>query len=73
MILNLSSELITLLTGDEHIVVPFAQVEEHLTEKIIELYMIHRPANLYVINGPGSFTNLRVGSLVANLLSSLSK
>lgn len=73
MILNLSSERITLITTDQYIVIPFAQVEEHLTQQVIELYMTYRPTVLYVINGPGSFTNLRVWALVANLLSTLSK
>ncbi len=73
MILNLWAERIVLVVEDQHIILPFEQVEEHLTEQIVSLYMEYRPPVLYVINGPGSFTNLRVGALVANLLLSLSR
>lgn len=73
MILNLWAERIILIIGDQQIVLPFEQVEEHLTQQVVDLYMEHRPSTLYVINWPGSFTNLRVGTLVANLMWSLSK
>ncbi|AKH32684.1 hypothetical protein XF24_00343 [candidate division SR1 bacterium Aalborg_AAW-1] len=73
MILNLGAERIILIVGDQQIILPFEQVEEHLTQQVVELYMEYRPTALYVINGPGSFTNLRVGALIANLMGSLSK
>lgn len=73
MILNLWAERIVLIIWNQQIILPFEQVEEHLTTTIIELYREYRPNTLYVINGPGSFTNLRVWALVANLLWSLSK
>ena len=73
MILNLWAERIILIVGEQQIILPFEQVEEHLTQQVVELYMEYRPTALYVINWPGSFTNLRVGALIANLMWSLSK
>ena len=73
MIINLWAERIILIVGDQQIILPFEQVEEHLTQQVVDLYMEHRPSTLYIINWPGSFTNLRVGALVANLMWSLSK
>lgn len=73
MILHLWSDRIVLIASEETIVFPFEHVEEHLTKTIIEWYRKYLPPVLYVINGPWSFTNLRVGALVANLMGTLSK
>lgn len=73
MILNLGAELITLSTPTSYDAFPFHSVEEHLTAKLINLYQQDPFDSLYVINGPWSFTNLRVGSLIATMLHSLSK
>lgn len=72
MIINLWSERIVLIDSEGEYQVPFEQVEEHLTKMVIERYMHSRPETIYVIAGPGSFTNVRVGALVANLLVSVS-
>lgn len=61
------------MVGDQQQVLPFEQVEEHLTKRIVELYIAHQPRHLFVVNGPASFTNLRVGALVANLLVRLAQ
>lgn len=73
MIINLGAERIILTTPHQSIIIPFEQVEEHLTKQVIEYYQTHLPTRIYVVNGPGSFTNLRVGALVVNLLLEVTK
>lgn len=73
MLLNLWSELIMLTTKEDTIVFPFENIEEKLTKHLVDYYHHHNPKVLYVINGPGSFTNLRVWTLVANLMYELSE
>ncbi len=72
MLLHLGTEYIVIMVGDQTLTMPFEQVEEHLTQTMIDLYRTHLPKDIYVINGPGSFTNLRVGALVVNMLAMLS-
>lgn len=73
MFINLSTEYIILSIGSDEIIIPYENVEEHLTKTVVSLYRLHTPAMISVLNGPGSFTNLRVGALVANMVRVLSK
>lgn len=73
MFVSLAAEYITIFLQNEKIVIPFHSVEEDLTNTLIGLYQQHRPLTIYVLNGPWSFTNLRVGVLVVNMILLLSK
>lgn len=73
MFINLATEYIILSLGSDEIIIPYENVEEHLTREVIHLYRTSLPSTIFVLNGPGSFTNLRVGALVANMVRMLSK
>ncbi|MDP2669722.1 MAG: hypothetical protein Q8O99_01580 [bacterium] len=47
-------------------------MERTFAKEIIPLVEGHTPASLLVLNGPGSFTTLRIGCLAVNLLKQYS-
>ena len=63
MLINLWSPDITFITSDGCSLIPFSNVEKIFSQKLINYYKQHTSENIYVIVGPGSFTNLRVGIL----------
>lgn len=68
MLLNLSSDNIYILVWDRRIDLSRGQLERNISQTIIDIYNQYKPQNIYIINWPGSFTNLRLGCLAINLL-----
>lgn len=68
MFINISTENIILYDTDNSYLIPFRDVEQELTKICINSYKKYLPDTIYVLNGPWSFTNLRVWSLVVNIL-----
>jgi hypothetical protein len=73
MFINIATENIILYDRENSYVIPFRDVEQELTRICINSYKTYLPGSIYVLNGPWSFTNLRVWSLVINILLLLSQ
>lgn len=71
MFINLSWDNIYILTTDDKTVLSRGSLERHISQTIIDLYQKYKPQNIYILNWPGSFTNLRLGCLAINLLNYL--
>ncbi len=71
MFINLSSDNIYIIINNEKIVLWRGKLEREISQIIIDLYHTYLPIDIYIINGPGSFTNLRLWCLAINLLSYL--
>jgi len=72
MLVNISSDSVGISYDGEYISVPRGGLEIELPQIIIMLYHQKKlDKDIYVVNGPGSFTNLRIGCLVLNMLKSL--
>lgn len=72
MFINLATENIMLYDNSGTSILPFHDVEVALSDACISSYRSYLPDVIYVLNGPGSFTNLRVGALIVNTLLLLS-
>ena len=72
-VVDISSDMIRLFVEGK--VETFARngVETVFGPRIVALYREHPTDQILVLNGPGGFTNLRVGSLALNLLNALNK
>lgn len=69
MIINISSDNIYIHDGVEMLCVPRWGLEIQLPQIMYHLHAQGRIGKeIFVINGPGSFTNLRIGCLVLNML-----
>lgn len=73
MFINIATENIILYDRENSYVIPFRDVEQELTRICINSYKTYLPESIYVLNWPWSFTNLRVWSLVINILLLLSQ
>lgn len=73
MFINIATENIILYDRENSYIIPFRDVEQELTRICINSYKKYLPDSIYVLNGPWSFTNLRVWSLVINILLLLSQ
>lgn len=70
--MNISSDSIIIDTWDKYrIVLPRDFVEKLLWWELIKLYRERWFDNVVVLNWPGGFTNLRVGTLCLNILNTL--
>ena len=70
--MNISSDSVLTDTWDNYrISIPRDFVEELLWKELINLYREKWFDNVVVLNWPGGFTNLRVGTLCLNLLNTL--
>ena len=49
----------------------YGQVQQEFPQLLIKTYQTFKPQQILVINGPWSFTNLRLGALTINLLKRL--
>ncbi len=73
MFINIATENIILCDRENSYTIPFRDVEQELTKVCISSYKKYLPDTIYVLNGPWSFTNLRVWCLVVNILLLLSQ
>lgn len=72
MLINISSNNVTISFAGELREIQRGGLEIELPKVLKELYdWGHIDDTIYVINGPGSFTNLRVGCLCLNMLKEL--
>ena len=70
--INISSDYVLIDTWDNYrITIPRDRVEELLWKELVELYREKWFDNVVVLNWPGWFTNLRVGTLCLNILNTL--
>lgn len=70
--MNISIDSVLIDTGDNYIIsIPRDHVEELLWKELIQLYRERWFDNVVVLNWPGWFTNLRVGTLCLNILNAL--
>ena len=70
--MNISIDSVTTYTWDKYwIIIPRDHVERLLWWELIKLYRERWFENVIVLNWPGGFTNLRVGTLCLNLLNTL--
>ena len=70
--MNISSDSVLTDTWDNYrIVIPRDHVERLLWWELINLYREKWFENVVVLNWPGGFTNLRVGTLCLNILNTL--
>ncbi len=70
--MNISLDSIIIDTWDKYrIVLPRDYVEKSLWKELVELHKKIWFQNVIVLNWPGGFTNLRVGTLCLNILNTL--
>ena len=70
--INISIDSVTTDTWDNYrIIIPRDHVERLLWAELVNLYRERWFKNIIVLNWPGGFTNLRVGTLCLNLLNTL--
>ena len=70
--MNISIDSVITYTWDKYwIIIPRDHVEELLWKELINLYREKWFDNVVVLNWPGGFTNLRVGTLCLNILNTL--
>ena len=70
--MNISIDSVITYTWDKYwIIIPRDHVEELLWKELINLYREKWFDNVIVLNWPGWFTNLRVGTLCLNILNTL--
>lgn len=70
--MNISIDSVITYTWDKYwIIIPRDHVEELLWKELINLYREKWFNNVIVLNWPGWFTNLRVGTLCLNILNTL--
>jgi len=70
--MNISIDSVITYTWNKHeIIIPRDHVERLLWGELIKLHREKWFDNVIVLNGPGGFTNLRVGTLCLNILNTL--
>ena len=70
--MNISIDSVLIDTWDKYrINIPRDNVEKLLWEELVKLYKEKWFDNVIVLNWPGGFTNLRVGTLCLNLMNTL--
>ncbi len=71
MFINISTDQIHLAINNEQYFFDRDDVEKTLWPKLIALAKKYDFSDITVLNGPGGFTNLRVGALCLNMLNTL--
>ena len=70
--INISSDSVLTYTWNKYgIIIPRDHVERLLWKELVNLYRERWFDNVVVLNWPGGFTNLRVGTLCLNVLNTL--
>ncbi len=71
MLINISTDYISFSHSwsDQITTIPYDDLERTLPKEIIAYHTQHNGELIHVINGPGSFTMLRIGCLCVNLLA----
>ena len=71
LFLNISTDNMVLEVEWEKILLNRNDIENTLWQKLVQIYRQYHFDKVFILNWPGGFTNLRVGTLTVNLLNSL--
>lgn len=71
LFLNISSDYVQILDGQDEQFLARNSIEHTLWPTILEYTKAHPVEMIFLLNGPGGFTNLRVGTLTFNMLNHL--
>lgn len=71
LFVNISSDQIHLLDDQDEHFLPRNGIEDTFWPMLLEYTQTHPVENILLLNGPGGFTNLRVGTLTINMLNTL--
>jgi len=71
LFMNISSDHVHLLDDQEERFLERNQIENTLWPTLLQYTQSHPIETILLLNGPGGFTNLRVGTLTLNMLNTL--
>lgn len=71
LFVNISSDYVHLFDGLDEDFLPRNGIENVLGATLLQYTQRHPVETLFLLNGPGGFTNLRVGTLAINTLNTL--
>lgn len=71
MLLNISTDRITFMNGEDRIVLPYGDLEKSVSDFLYSPAFAAVKSQLVVINWPWSFTNLRIVTLALNTYNML--
>lgn len=71
LFINISSDQVHLLDDQDEHYLPRNGIEDVLWPTLLEYTQSHPVETIVLLNGPGGFTNLRVGTLSLNMLNTL--
>ena len=71
LFVNISSDYVHLFDGLDEDFLPRNGIENILGTTLLQYTQRHPVETLFLLNGPGGFTNLRVGTLAINTLNTL--
>jgi hypothetical protein len=69
MLIHFSTDQLLLLSWTKTETIPFADIERVFPRVLHTWYSLYTPTKITVINGPWSFTQLRVASIACNILN----
>ena len=73
LFLNISTDLVNIEIEKEKIKLERNEIENTIWPTLVKLYNKYKFKEVFLLNGPWGFTNLRVWSLAINLLNTLEK
>jgi len=71
LFINISSDYLHLLDDQDEHFLPRNGIENILGPTLLDYTKSHPVETIFLLNGPGGFTNLRVGTLTINMLNTL--
>jgi len=71
LFLNISSDQVQILDDQNESFLERNGIENTLGPNLLEYTQSHPVETIFLLNGPGGFTNLRVGTLTLNTLNTL--
>ena len=71
LFLNISTDNMLIEIENEKILLERNDIENTIWPKLVELYRKYKFSDVFLLNWPGGFTNLRVWTLAINLLNTL--
>lgn len=71
LFLNISSDQVNIEIQDEKLKLDRDKIENKIWPTLVKLYRTYSFDKIFLLNGPGWFTNLRVWTLAINLLNTL--
>jgi len=73
MFLNISTDFVQIIHNLQEELIHRNDVDQELWPKLVKFNREHKITKLFIINGPGWFTNLRIWTLCVNLFNTLKK